>query len=105
MTSGKAWEEGLALIWEASRSNAGCAVETPVSFVKVIHSGCSVEIWPGARGGGVVGGEGKGRGESIANRPPWSSRQLGRVVASEVEKSGWTCSRQKRKDLLDLTRD
>lgn len=46
VTSGKAWEEGLSLIWEASCPNAECAVETPMSLVKVIHSGCSVEIWP-----------------------------------------------------------
>lgn len=68
---------------------------------KVICKGYS--FW--LQGGNLAPGEeGKGRGESTGNRPPWSSRQLGRVVASEVEKSAWTCSRRKRKDLLALMR-
>ena len=52
--------------------------------------------------GNLVGGGGRGA-EAGAQVPdhPGHPHSWERAMALEVEKSGWTCSRQKREDLLD----
>lgn len=57
-------------------------------------------VW--LQSGNLVGGGGEGqRWEAQEPDHPGPSRSWERATALEVEKRGWTCSRQKREDLRD----